>query len=81
MKVEGYTAKELANLLEISYDNVRKRLEKAGIKPLNKDAIYPKSALETIRNVSGPGRPPKAKQPDKPASKSSAKGKPGKAGE
>jgi DNA-binding CsgD family transcriptional regulator len=36
MKAEGYTAKELAELLDISYENVRKRIEKAGIKPITK---------------------------------------------
>jgi type II restriction/modification system DNA methylase subunit YeeA len=59
MKAEGYTAKELADLLDISYENVRKRLEKAGIKPITKDAIYPYSALETIRIVGPVGRPRK----------------------
>jgi hypothetical protein len=59
MKADGYTAKELADLLGITYDNVRKRIEKAGIKPITKDAIYPKSTLETIRNVPSRGRPPK----------------------
>jgi hypothetical protein len=59
MKAEGYTAKELAKLLDISYENVRKRIEKAGIKPITKEAIYPYSALEEIRNVGPVGRPPK----------------------
>jgi hypothetical protein len=61
MEADGYTAKELAELLDITYDNVRKRIEKAGIKPITKEAIYPKSTLEAIRNVPGRGRPPKAK--------------------
>jgi hypothetical protein len=60
MKADGYTAKELAELLGITYDNVRKRIEKAGIKPITKNAIYPESTLEAIRNAR-PGRPPKAK--------------------
>jgi predicted ArsR family transcriptional regulator len=62
MKAEGYTAKELADLLDISYENVRKRLEKAGIKPIAKEAIYPYTALEAIRNVGPVGRPPKKPQ-------------------
>jgi type II restriction/modification system DNA methylase subunit YeeA len=64
MKAEGYTAKELAELLDISYENVRKRIEKAGIKPITKEAIYPYSALEEIRNVGPVGRPPKARPDD-----------------
>jgi hypothetical protein len=64
MKAEGYTAKELAGLLDISYENVRKRLEKAKITPITKEAIYPYSALEAIRNVGPVGRPSKAKSGD-----------------
>jgi signal recognition particle subunit SEC65 len=59
MKADGYTAKELAELLDITYDNIRKRIEKAGIKPITREAIYPKSTLEAIRDVRGKGRPPK----------------------
>jgi hypothetical protein len=61
MKAEGYTAKEMAEILNITYENVRKRIEKAGIKPLTKEAIYPESALEAIRNVPRRGRPKTAK--------------------
>jgi transcriptional regulator len=67
MEANGYTAKEMAKILKITYDNVRKRIEKAGIKPITKDAIYPADTLEKIRNVAPVGRPPKAK-PD-PAKK------------
>jgi hypothetical protein len=71
MKIDGLTIQEIADALEIPYRTAQKRLERAGIEPITTGAIYPKSALETIRNVPGKGRPPKAKpeDPDKPAKK------------
>jgi hypothetical protein len=53
--------KEMASILGIPYKTVQKRLERKGIKPLITEDIFPESALEAIRNVSGKGRPPKAK--------------------
>ena len=69
--MEGLTAKEIAEILGISYDNARKRIEKAGIKPITKDAIYPKDTPEKIRNVAPVGRPRKQPEPEqtKPAKK------------
>jgi hypothetical protein len=61
MKIEGFTVQELANTLNISYNTAHKRLERLGIQPLTTGAIYPKSALEAIRNVPSKGRPPKGK--------------------
>jgi len=61
MNVKGFTIQELADALGISYETAHKRLQTANIKPLTKEAIYPESALEAIRNVPGKGRPPKAK--------------------
>jgi hypothetical protein len=66
MTVTGLTITEMAEKLGVSYKVVQKRLERAGIKPLTNESIFPASALETIRNVSSPGRPPKAK-PEEPA--------------
>ena len=60
MQAKGYTAKEMAEILGISYVNVRKRIEKAKIKPITKDAIYPHESLEIIRNVGPIGRLKKA---------------------
>jgi len=53
--------KELAALLGISEKTVNMRIFRQGIKPLTKDALYDKAVLESIRNVPGKGRPPKAK--------------------
>jgi hypothetical protein len=65
MKVEGYTARELAEQLGITYVNVRHRISLANVEPLTKDAIYPLDTLEKIRNVAPVGRPPrKAEQND-----------------
>jgi len=65
MKVEGYTAREMAEILKISYVAVRQRIHVAKIDPITKDAIYPLDTLEAIRNVPGKGRPPKAKESEK----------------
>jgi len=69
---------EMANILEVPVKTVNMRLFRYGIKPLTKDAIYHKSALEAIRNVPGKGRPPKPKPdaaPEKPAAKPKKAGK------
>ena len=71
--MDGLTAKEIAKILGISYDNVRKRIEKARIKPITKDAIYPIDTPEKIRDVAPVGRPKKVAAPEKPASKKKAK--------
>jgi hypothetical protein len=57
--MEGLTAKEMADILGITYDNCRKRISKAKVKPITKDAIYSPDALEIIRNVEPVGRPKK----------------------
>ena len=71
--MDGYTAAEMAEMLGINLKAAKLRLFRAGIKPVTKDAIYDKSALEAIRSVPGKGRPRKAAEPAKPASKSKAK--------
>jgi hypothetical protein len=67
MTVTGLTITEMAENLGVSYKVVQKRLERAGIKPLTNESIFPVSALETIRNVPGKGRPPR--KPEAPAGK------------
>jgi hypothetical protein len=59
VKIDGYSISELAELLELPYRTVQKRLKRAGIEPITTGAIYPKSALETIKDSPGKGRPPK----------------------
>ena len=59
--MEGLTIKEMAEILKITPDAVQQRLLVAKIKPITKDAVYDKAALEIIRNVQGKGRPRKNK--------------------
>ena len=59
MNMEGYTMTEMAELLDVPVKTVNMRLFRAGIKPMTKDALYNKSALDAIRNVPGKGRPKK----------------------
>jgi hypothetical protein len=59
--MEGLTIAEMAEMLGIPYETAKVRLFRARIKPITKDALYDRSALEAIRNVPGKGRPPKAK--------------------
>jgi hypothetical protein len=51
----------MATELGIPLKTVKKRLERAGIRPLTQEAVYDRSALEAIRHVPGRGRPRKAK--------------------
>jgi transposase len=57
--MNGYTIQELSKELGISEHAVYLRLNKADIKPLTQQAIYPEAALEAIREVSKGGRPRK----------------------
>jgi hypothetical protein len=56
--MEGLTANEMAALLGLPTNTILQRLNRAGIKPFCKDALYTADDLEIIRNVSM-GRPPK----------------------
>jgi hypothetical protein len=53
-------------MLKIRPAAVKMRLKNAGIIPITREAVYPKSAYESIRNVPGKGRPSKTK-PEEPA--------------
>jgi hypothetical protein len=68
MSMEGYTAKELAEILGINLKAAKLRIFREGIKPITKDAIYDKSVLEILKNTPGKGRPKKeaAPEPAKP---------------
>jgi len=64
--ISGITIGTMAEELKIEKNAVLQRLFVAKIKPLTKEAIYPESALEAIRNVPGKGRPKKAANLKKP---------------
>jgi hypothetical protein len=69
VKIDGYSISELSVVLGLPYRTVQKRLERAGIEPITTGAIYPKSALETIKDSPGKGRPKKpalSETPKKP---------------
>ena len=58
------TVADMSKILDREKGAIKMQLIRAKIKPIAKDAIYDKSALEAIRNVAGKGRPRKA-EPDK----------------
>jgi hypothetical protein len=64
--MDGLTITEIAQKLNITYLTAKQRLLRARIKPLTKEAIYPKDAIERIKNVAM-GRPKKAagQEPEK----------------
>jgi hypothetical protein len=61
--MEGYTASEMAEILNLPLKTVKLRLFRKGLKPKTHESLYDKSALDTIREAPM-GRPPKAKQPE-----------------
>ncbi|MDR0759580.1 MAG: hypothetical protein LBF74_05650 [Treponema sp.] len=63
MEAKGYTLKELAKELGISEHTAHMRVNRAGIEPLFRGAIYPPDTLDRIREAPM-GRPPK--KPEKP---------------
>jgi Mor family transcriptional regulator len=59
MNMQGYTIEELAKKLKISERAVYQRLRTIGMEPLTRQAVYPETALEAIKEVSKGGRPRK----------------------
>ena len=70
ISMTGITISEMAEKLGIEKNAVLQRLYVAKIKPKTREALYEESALEAIRSVPGKGRPRKAAEPAKPASRS-----------
>ena len=64
MSMEGYTAKEMADILGINLKAAKLRIFREGIKPITKDALYDKSVLEILKNTPGKGRPKKRPEPE-----------------
>jgi predicted ArsR family transcriptional regulator len=63
----GLDAKEISEILGINQRAVKKRLERAGVKPLSYSgptAIYAPEAVDAIKDSRGRGRPPKKPAPD-----------------
>jgi hypothetical protein len=53
------TAAEMSSILGLPTNTVLQRLNRAGIKPFCKDALYTQTDLEVIRNVKPKGWPRK----------------------
>jgi len=56
--MEGLTIDEMCDILKLPFKTVEGRIQRAEIKPLTKQALYPKNTLEKIREIKM-GRPPK----------------------
>jgi hypothetical protein len=61
----GLTLTEIADALSIDKWAAEKRLRKAGVEILTREALYPLDAVERIKNVPPPGRPRKPREPAK----------------
>jgi hypothetical protein len=70
--MEGITIDEMCERLKLPFKTVEGRIQRAGIKPLTKQALYPLKTLDIIKDVSM-GRPKKA--PAVKGAKKPAKGK------
>jgi predicted RNA polymerase sigma factor len=71
MNMEGLTVSEIAEILEIPAQTAARRIERAGIKPITREAVFPFDTVDKIRDAR-PGRPPKAK-PEEPTANKPAK--------
>jgi hypothetical protein len=60
--MEGLTLSEMSTILDVPPKTVERRIQRAGFKPITREAIYAPEVLEAIRNVPGRGRPPKKKE-------------------
>jgi predicted RNA polymerase sigma factor len=58
--MEGLTVSEIAELLKIPVQTAARRIERAGIKPLTREAIFPFDTPDKIKDAAR-GRPPKPK--------------------
>jgi hypothetical protein len=76
--MEGITIDEMCEKLKLPFKTVEGRIQRAGIKPITKQALYPYETLDIIKNTTM-GRPKKdaTPEPAKPKTKP-AKAKPAK---
>jgi hypothetical protein len=68
----GLTIDEMCEALDLPFKTVAARIQRAGIKPISRQAIYPQETLDIIRDVKM-GRPPKSKPEPKPKPAKKAK--------
>ena len=57
--MKGITITEMCKELNLPFKTVEGRIQRAGLKPLTREALYDESVLEIIRNVPSRGRPKK----------------------
>jgi predicted ArsR family transcriptional regulator len=72
--MEGMTLTEMAKILGIPQRTVERRIQRAGIKPISREAVYPNDTLEKIKDVRM-GRPKKAPPEPEPPAKPAKRGK------
>jgi hypothetical protein len=74
--MDGLTIDEMCEKLKLPFKTVEARIQRAGIKPLTKQALYPYKTLDIIKDVTM-GRPKKAAEPEpaRPKAKKPAKPK------
>lgn len=56
--MEGITIDEICKKLKLPFKTVEGRIQRAGIKPITRRALYPKDTLEKVKNIKM-GRPKK----------------------
>jgi hypothetical protein len=59
-EMEGLTINEMCEVLNLPFKTVEARIQRAGIKPITRQAVYPPETLEIIKNIKM-GRPKKPK--------------------
>jgi hypothetical protein len=57
--MKGLTLTEMSKILGLPPKTVERRIQRAGFKPITREAMYAPEVLEAIRDVRGKGRPPK----------------------
>jgi len=72
--MEGITIDEMCEKLKLPFKTVEGRIQRAGIKPITKQALYPLKTLDIIKDVSM-GRPKKAAPEPEPAKSRAGRGK------
>jgi hypothetical protein len=66
--MEGITIDEMCKELKLPFKTVEGRIQRAGIKPMTRQALYPSETLDQIKNIVI-GRPPKTAAADKSVKK------------
>jgi hypothetical protein len=60
----GLTIDEMCEALDLPFKTIEARIQRAGIKPITRQAVYPKDTLSKIKDIKT-GRSPKRKKSEK----------------